>query len=517
MKQLSNQDAGFIYHEAPSTPMHVAGLGLYNQPKGQPRPTFETISHLIASQLPKAPFLRYQYTPVPFGLDKPYWVSQKDFDLSHHLRHIALPSPGNWAQLMEAVADLQAEPLDFDKPLWEATIIEGINDIKGYHPNSFGIFVKVHHALADGSSGQALFSVFNSSNKGTPQASTSPNIVDRPPTGIELISRSIPNLFKRPIKQYQVMRQTTPKIFSKALELYKGEANAGSQLFVPSTPFNAPVSSKRITDCLAFSLDRITAIKQSVKGATINDVMLTLISEGLRHYLNQLDALPETALCAMLPQNIRNAEASHSAGNQVGGVFSSLHTTIENPKDRLEAITQSTRAAKEFSDSIDIGTLIQNYLGGFLSQGIGKTFNQLLHHRGILNHAKQFLANTLITNVQGPKQRLYHCDAPLSQYFTFAPLSHCLGLNHAIFSYGNEITLSLIADRNLLPSLDSYKSCLDEALISLEMATSQNKVNKKQQKSVVRTIAKKDSHKKPPTPKENEKQLKNDTLDVKSA
>lgn len=517
MKQLSNQDAGFIYHETPSTPMHVAGLGIYNQPEGKPRPNFDSIIEIISSQLPLAPFLRYQYTPVPFGLDKPYWVSQKDFDLTHHVRHIALAKPGNWDQLMAAVADLHAEPLDFDKPLWEATIIEGLNQIDGLNQHSFAIFVKVHHALADGASGQALFSVFNSESVENPPPAEEPAIVDRPPTKIELFSRSIPNLFKRPVDHYKSLTRNTPKLFSKAIELYKGEINTGSQLLVPPTPFNEPVSPERITDCLSFPFARIEAIKQSMNDVTINDVMMTVISEGLRRYLSELEVMPEASLCAMMPQNVRTQGNDNSSGNQVGGFFSSLHTDIEDPQERLMAISSSTKKAKAFSESLDITSLIQNYLGGFLSQGVGKTFNQFLHSQGLLKQAKQFLANTLITNVAGPKEQLYHLGAPLNQYYTFAPLSHCLGLNHAIFSYKERITLSLVADRALISSLDDYKAYLIDALNNLESTMVKSKPDTNTGKQVVHSIPKGRTRKKQKGSQEDHKSPENDQLDAKSA
>jgi len=148
MEQLSGLDATFINMETRNSPTHIGGLYIYDQsssPGG--KVTFKGILAYLESRLHLARCFRQKIVRVPFGLDHPYWIEDPDFDLEYHVRHIALPKPGDWRQLCIQVARLHARPLDLDKPLWEMTVIEGLP--KG----CFAVLTKVHHAAVDGVSG----------------------------------------------------------------------------------------------------------------------------------------------------------------------------------------------------------------------------------------------------------------------------------------------------------------------------------------------------------------------------
>ena len=110
--------------------------------------------------------LRQKLVRVPLGLDHPYWVDDPDFDLEYHVRHIALPKPGDWRQLMIQVARLHSRPLDREHPLWEAYIIEGLHNVPGVPAGSFALYTKMHHALMDGVGGMRLMErIFGKSAK----------------------------------------------------------------------------------------------------------------------------------------------------------------------------------------------------------------------------------------------------------------------------------------------------------------------------------------------------------------
>ena len=87
---------------------------------------------------------------VPLSLDRPYWIESADLDIEFHVRHIALPHPGDWRQLMIQVARIHSRPLDRSRPLWEAYVIEGLDKIPGLPKGSFAVFSKIHHAVIDG-------------------------------------------------------------------------------------------------------------------------------------------------------------------------------------------------------------------------------------------------------------------------------------------------------------------------------------------------------------------------------
>lgn len=470
MKQLGNQDAGFIYNETPTTPMHIAGLGIYDQSTAPgKRLGHKDILKYVEDRIHLAPIFRYKYVEVPFGLDKPYWIEDPDFDVEFHVRHIALPQPGDWRQLCIMVSRLNSRPLDFNHPLWEAYIIEGLDNIEGLPKGSFAIMVKVHHSIVDGASGQGIFGALHDL---TPDAKASlpakPLTVDREPTAFELVGRAMPNMVKNPLRQTLGVYRKAPNLIRNAIKLYQGTMQSGTRLRVPQTRFNYNLSPHRVFEGTNFDLDEVKYIKNVVgQGTSVNDVMLAIVSGALRHYLNKHDELPDESLSAMLPQDVRTEESLKDYGSQVGGIFSDIHTHIENPIDRLIAIHDSTTQAKKFAVDMDTSSIVQNYMGGFLSPRLGRRLNHALQKARVMERFGPFVCNTMVTNVPGPNFPLYHAGAKMVAYWGIPPVMDCLGLSHAVFSYCGRISLSAMACRQMMPDPAFYAECMEKSFEEL--------------------------------------------------
>ena len=128
MEQLSWTDDMMLRAERPETPMQIQMLLIYDQstaPDG--KVTFKRILEEIDARLHLAPTFRRRLTELPGGLHMPYWVDDPDFDLEYHVRHIALPQPGDWRQLCIQIARIHGRQLDLRRPPWEMTVIEGLN------------------------------------------------------------------------------------------------------------------------------------------------------------------------------------------------------------------------------------------------------------------------------------------------------------------------------------------------------------------------------------------------------
>ena len=126
MKQLSGADSMFLQFEHGNNFMHVASLAIYDPstaPGGGVR--FKDILRFFSSRIEQFPQFRRRLVTVPLSLDRPYWIEDPTFDVEFHVRHIALPHPGDWRQLCIQVARLHSRPLDRSRPLWEAYVIEG--------------------------------------------------------------------------------------------------------------------------------------------------------------------------------------------------------------------------------------------------------------------------------------------------------------------------------------------------------------------------------------------------------
>lgn len=493
MKQLGNQDAGFIYNETPTTPMHIGGLGIYDQstaPGG--RLGHKDIIKYVQDRIHLAPVLRQKLIQVPFGIDRPYWIEDPDFDIEFHVRHIALPQPGDWRQLCILVSRLNSRPIDFSRPLWEIYIIEGLDNVEGLPKGSFGIMTKVHHSAIDGASGQGILGALHDlTPDGIPIAPDKPLTVERTPTTLELMARSATNNIKRPIGQAKAIYKRGPKLISQAIKLYKGEINSGCKLKIPQTRFNKAVTPHRVFDGTDFSLEEIKYIKNVVgQGTTVNDVMLNIVAGAVTRYLNHHHELPKESLCAMLPQDIRTESDRDQYGNRVGGLFADLQSDIIDPIERLIAIHKNTSAAKELANQVDTAAVVENYMGGFLNQNLGSRFNQIIQKTKLLERAGPFAVNTLITNVPGPNFPLYHAGAKLVTYWGLPPVLDCLGLGHAIFSYCGRISISANSCREMMPDPSFYIECIRASYDEILAATKALESEQKAQDGTEKTEAK---------------------------
>ena len=176
LQQLQGMDASFIALETRNSPMHIGSILIYNPataPGGFVR--FKDILRFFESRMVLSRTMRQRLVRVPFDLDYPYWIEDASFDLEYHLRHLALPRPGDWRQLCIQAARVFARPLDLTRPPWEFTVIEGLDNIPGVPAGSYAFVTKVHHAAIDGLSGIDLMEALHTLTPDAPP----PDKIDR--------------------------------------------------------------------------------------------------------------------------------------------------------------------------------------------------------------------------------------------------------------------------------------------------------------------------------------------------
>jgi len=274
MQQLSGQDASFVYMETPSTPMHIGSVGIYDPstaPGGFVR--FKDILKFIETRLGGARSFRERLVRVPLDLDHPYWIQDPDFDIEYHVRHIALPSPGDWRQLCIQVARLHSRPMDLTKPLWEFIIVEGLDNIEGLPKGCFALVAKVHHAAIDGMSGVEMSAAVHDTSPD--KANRFDDIGWKPEAkpGIgELLISGYFNTLRQPLRYVETMARSVPGLTRLANEIRKGDISIAGARTPPKTRFNAKVSPHRVFDGVPFLLNDVRAIKDAVPGATVSAV-----------------------------------------------------------------------------------------------------------------------------------------------------------------------------------------------------------------------------------------------------
>ncbi|HAN69944.1 MAG TPA: wax ester/triacylglycerol synthase family O-acyltransferase [Halieaceae bacterium] len=469
MKQLGILDAAFINLERGSTPQHIASLGIYDPstaPGGKVR--FKQLIATFERRLDNQPLFRTRLVQVPGGLDRPYWVKDERFDVEFHLRHIALPSPGDWRQLCIQVARLHSRPLDMSKPLWEAYIIEGLDRIPGLPKGSFAIMVKIHHSLVDGMGGNSIAALIHDlvpDPAPTDSDEPLPRLVDITPGMAELLSRATVNGIKNVVGVVSGAAGNSLRLARYAAGVATGDY-PGIDMQAPKTRFNQSVSPHRVFTAAEFSLQDFKAIKDAA-GVKINDVALAVVGGALQRYLDDLGEAPSAALAAAIPVNMRARRESSEDHNQVGSIFTSLHTDIADPAARLQAIHRSSLDAQRAGDASPLVDMLK--LAGVFTPAITRPVANFWAR----NHLSSYLPvniSTVVSNVPGPDQPLYCSGARLMDYYGLGVLTPGVGLFHMVFSYCGKMTVSVLADRAMLPEPEHYKRCLEASLQALAAA-----------------------------------------------
>jgi len=466
MQQLSGQDAMFLHAELDGLPQHIGGVSIYDQstaPGGKVR--FKQILAMLEGRLHLSPIFRRKLAFVPYGLGRPYWVEDPEFDLEYHVRHIALPKPGDWRQLCILAARLHATPLRRDKPMWEIYVIEGLNNVQGFPPNCFAMLLKVHHCAMDGATGTQFMNIMHDLSPRTEDPGKAPPWVVERPSKLGMLARAYIDIWRKPGQVFDIVKQAGPAL----KRLRRGEEEERFHYLgdKPKTRFQGKISRHRVVEARTFDFGQIRDIKNTQPGTTVNDVMLTIVAGGLRKYLDSKGELPDNSLVTGCPIDVRSAEERSAGGNMVGFMNVSLCTDIEDPLERLAMIReemQEARALKPVSaqEMSEMQDVLPSTAMTFATRAIGAEFGPGKRYRD--NH------NTVISVHPGPSRPLYLCGARLVGYTSMGALMDHLGLNHTATIYDGKVTIAPVCDRRMMPDPAFYYECLRASLESLSSA-----------------------------------------------
>jgi len=470
MKQLGIIDSAFINMEQPTIPQHVGGLGIYD-PSTAPGKfvRFKDVLAGFERRLQRMPIFRTRLVEVPFGLDRPYWVLDPAFDVEFHIRHIALPSPGDWRQLCIQVARLHSRPLDMSRPLWEAYIIEGLDRIPQLPKGSFAIYTKMHHSLIDGAGGQNFMAAIHDlepvpSHANDTDMEFSPQFPDIQPTDVRLLGKALLNLVPDSLGKMRSVARLVADLGRVGVRVAREQMPA-PQMVGPKTRFDEPVGPNRVFEAAMFDLDEIKAMKDAA-GLTVNDLAVSIVAGALRAYLLAHNELPEESLIAAMPVNMRTRVGDTGDNNQVGAIYGQIHTDIADPVERMHAIKKSLDDAKAI---IDTPLVSFSQVMGFFPPIISKPVARL-YVRNKLTRQLPLGVATVITNVMGPPFPVYCAGAKMVNYLPLGLLNPGLGCFHSVFSCAGKVTFGILADRAQMPDPEFYRQCLVSSYAELHAA-----------------------------------------------
>ena len=457
MKLVPPVDAAWVLIESAESPMHFGSLQIYSLPSGAGQNYVSRVVADLRKQGPLRPPYSQGLKAWPLSGVLPVWVEAQNVDLGYHVQHIALPEPGEEAELCALVAELQSRPLDMKRPLWECHVIEGLAQRR------FAFFMKVHHSLMDGVSGMHLLQHSLSTDhrcRGMPapwslegkKPAAPPAHTEEPPHGG----------FKHALDVVFGQVKSAPDLY-RAFSAYLQSAlgKFGNDLSVPylapKSLLNGRTSTARCFASLQLPLARLHAVA-SHTGVTVNDVFLAVCGGALRSYLAELKALPEKSLIAGIPVSIR-ARDDVSACTAVTFMLASMGTEEKDPLRRLREVHESTSAAKQHLHGLRREALTDYTLLLMTPYAI-----ELLTGLGGHGHP---VFNVVVSNVPGPPLPLYFNGARLQAIYPMSILTHGQLLNITVLSYAGQLHVGFTACARALPHLQRLADYTGEAFDEL--------------------------------------------------
>lgn len=477
MRKAGFTDTIFLNLETETTPQHIAILALLEphkinaKSKLRTEPSLSNIEKYLARHFQAIPFFRTRLIEVTKDAYRPYWTIDNKIDLSYHLRQNRLAGTLDYPELYRLISLLHEQPLDFSKPLWECHIIDGLNNIEDLHSGSFAVYMKVHHSMLDGHLAQLLLStIFNGSIKPLSDSALKNKIkqagLDKPysvlsPDKHQLYNKAIGDS----VKAYKSRMKKALNGANSIKRMVAGLATKDLELptIGPKTRFDEAVSRHRTMTGLSLPFERLKPIKQRT-GASINDIVICIISGAMRHYLKHHNELPPQSLIANIPVSLRMRGAASSENNQLAALMAQIHTQIANPVERLLQIQADMQNSKKL-----IGTplteplRIVGILPPYLAKPIAKVYTKYK-----LTSFIPAGTPTVITNVPGPQEALFCDSAKLNRVHLLGLLTPGVGLFHSFFTTNGNATFTVLAAQEQMPDVDNYRQCLLQSLKELE-------------------------------------------------
>ncbi|HET9976971.1 MAG TPA: wax ester/triacylglycerol synthase family O-acyltransferase [Burkholderiaceae bacterium] len=473
VKRLSSLDATFLHLESPEMPMHVGALHVFELPPGFDGSFVTALRKHMAERLPLAPPLRRRLWMMPMNITNPVWVDAEP-DMAKHVVEVKLPARrsrkgGDMAALEKKVGELHVRRLDRARPLWKFHVIEGLA------PGPDGrrrvaLYTQLHHAAVDGQAAVALANaILDLSAEPGPRAIKASTREKRFRLSlVEMISGAITSEVQQITHLLRALPETAGSLGSAAgsmaarSQLVTGRKQTASLGLAPRMALNAPVTAARAFAAVTLPLPELKALGKR-HGATLNDIVLWLVSTALRAHYAAKRELPKKSMVAAVPVSLR-AKGDTTADNQASMTLLSLGTHVADPAQRLAHIVAATKSMKSTLSTV------RNVLPtDFPSIGVSwfTEAASALYKRATGSEKMPAVANVAISNVPGPPVPLYLAGAKMLTNYPCSIVTHGMALNITVQSYDQSLDFGLMADAQAMPDVRKLGDALIDACAAL--------------------------------------------------
>ena len=404
----------------------------------------ETIREQIGSRLHLVPRFRQLLYRPGLGLGWPLWIDAPSIDLAEHVRVFPLAAPADEAQLLLACEELRHRRLDPSRPLWELWFLPGL-------PNGrVGLFMRLHHAIADGMAGIAALGAFvdlvpdppwtdGPRWRPAPMPSRRELFGDNLRRHLQDVGRTLKKL-AHPVDTVRQARRGLPAV-----------REAFAEARAPRTSLNRRIGSHRRFALVRSDVGLVKRIAHA-HHATVNDVLMVVLAGGLRELLvGRGERVDGVVLRAFVPVSLHGEQPGQARGNLDGAMVVPLPIGEPDDPRRLRLIAADTTHRKQRSRPQG-GTLFRNPL-------IQRAALRVVHHQHVMN--------TYAANVPGPPVPLYLAGAALLEVFPMVPILGNVSLGVGALSYAGQFNLTAVADRDLCPDLEIFVKGMRRSLDAL--------------------------------------------------
>lgn len=467
---LDPLDSAFVLLEIPGSAMNIgAVIELDFGDVSDPAERFELIRDNIAARIHEIPVLTKRIVRAPFDMTWPILVPAPTFDLSKHVVRVALPAPGTPDQFDALVSRFLSRPLSSQRPLWQLLIIEGLED------GHAAVALKVHHALADGVSGAetfaSLFDISPDVRLPVPQREE----VDESPTvttSYGLVAQGLLAVVRDPSLALRSVRSWVTRFIEIVRAVVKVALVRGHRRANPEQP--SILEAKRTSLNGAAGIEKayhrlqvpLADVKRAAKsrGASVTDFVMATSSGALRRLLADRGEVLKRDLIAFVPINVRPQGTTSTLGNQISGMLVRLHTDLEDPEERLAAISrdalatvnvQREKAARILQD-------VPRVLGPMLLSIGGRVLSAFR----LFNHVPPF-ANLMVSSVPGPPIPLWLSGHRLASAAPVGPLFGSFSLNITVLGFEDYLEFGLLGCAQRMADLATLRKYLLEEVTNL--------------------------------------------------
>ena len=447
-QHLTTLDAGFL--EAEDSNRHISlaigGLVILDGPM----PDYQSLMSTLSARISICPRFAQKLRLHPLDLAPPEWVDDPGFDLAHHLRHIAVPKPGNDRELFRVVADHMAERLDRDHPLWKIWVVEGLSD------NRWAMLIKVHHCIGDGIALSHIFTGLCDNASATSFAGHIHSARSHESSGLQL---TMPHL--NPTQLVGDLWHMSTALGGAAAKAARGTFELSAGILHPAahTSLNGPMNAMRRFSAARVPLDDVNRVCKAF-GVTLNDVALAALTEGYRDMLIRRGEHPRPeSLRALVPVSIRSGDAADKTDNRVSAMLPYLPVDEENPVMRLRQVHSRLTRTKTHG---------QRQAGSvFMSAANYLPFPLTAWAVRLLTKFPQHGVTTLATNVPGPSETLRMMGRNVIGVMPVPPIALQLRTGVAMLSYAEDLFFGILADFDSMPDVDLFAASIEAAVARL--------------------------------------------------